>query len=152
MNEHELKRALRKAVTVSPRTFGLSIEDVNPLLRFWNAGLDPEDEEAKLACFEACRQNVDAKIRELSEADEPKPASKGKRQADKPSENGTSEDVNGTEDKPTSKQIRYYGHLCYELGRSPDYELLKGKSTQQASIEIRELEEALKKKKREKAK
>jgi hypothetical protein len=152
VNERELKRALRKAVVVSPRTFGLSIEDVNPLLRFWNAGLDPDDEEAKLACFEACRQNVDAKIRELSETEEPKPASKGKRQGPKPSENGAPDEAENGEDKPTSRQIRYYGHLCYELGRSPDYELFKGKSTQQASIEIRELEEALKKKKREKAK
>jgi hypothetical protein len=141
----ELRKALRKAIILSPRSFELRVEDVNPLLRFWTSGCDSEDEESMLGCFAHCRENVDGKIHQLTDGDGRKPESKGKRENGKPPDNGPDEPKG---DKPTSRQIRYYGHLCYELGQTPDYEMLKGKNAQQASILIRELEEKRKKTKK----
>jgi len=151
--------AIRVAILLRPEAFGLTAEEVNPLLKNILA-LDADPDEVNTypwqEAFTECSATLHSKVVEvLGTAKGKAPAAKkpSAKPASEPSSNGHAGGtavvaVGVSLDKITTKQLRYIGFLCRELKEEPDYKNDIGRLSQtQATMRIKELEKRLEDKK-----
>jgi hypothetical protein len=151
--------AIRLAILLRPEAFGLTAEEVNPLLKNilqLEADADEGSTHSWQDAFTECSATLHAKVVEvLSTAKAKAPAAlKPKaRPAAEPSSNSHSGGkalvaVGLGVDKITTKQLRYIGFLYRQLEEEPDYKNDIGRLSQaQATMRIKELEKKVEEKK-----
>ena len=134
-----VEESLKVAICLSPREYGLSIEDVNPLALYLLSKDEMTVDEAWNKCSKIVSEKSEEVMRmledfvefrkEYASELESKSAS-----AEEPPEEG------GGEGPITHRQIRYLGYLYRQLGQEPDYESIRKLTRADATREISRLE------------
>lgn len=144
--------AIRLAILLRPEAFGLTAEEINPLLKNilqLDSDADESNTHSWQDAFTECSATLHSKVVEVLGGVKPKStaAKKPKAQpAAEPSSNGHGSSkalvaVGVGVDKITTKQLRYIGFLYRQLEEEPDYKNDIGRLSQtQATMRIKELE------------
>jgi hypothetical protein len=153
------ENAIRLAILLRPEAFGLTAEEVNPLLKNilqLDADADEGSTHSWQDAFTECSATLHSKVVEVlgtTKAKAPAAKKPKAKPAAEPSSNGHGGDkalvaVGVGVDKITVKQLRYIGFLYRQLEEEPDYKNDIGRlSTTQATMRIKELEKRLEEKK-----
>ena len=165
--------AIKLAILNHPQTFGLTAEEVNPMLMYVQHRIENGSGQGSVElwkyCFDAVNETLHLKVVEVftglsvvqskvqvaaislvepEPQDEPQPEPEARPAPARKSGNGKPAGNGGVIGSPgrelSTKQLRYLGYLTRQAGEEPDYTVISKLSQKEATLRIKALEASVK--------